>query len=211
MSNSSLAPRSTARVATTLGSAGLDHRASPFRAVRFSSQRWVVARGTLTLPHARMCRSGRSNRSKHGRPPAPAEEHAEPRPAASSVGAADRARWGAEQRARTTVVATLVAAQNGTSGAVADGKHARRWATLPPPRTGDQGYRRQGPTTHGTTPEVPTSMLWRRALDRGRPARQAAGCNRCRWSQTPQRSLRHRLGGRPESDRQPLRASPQAA
>jgi len=44
------------------------------------------------------------------------------------VGAADRARSGAEQRARTTVVATLVAAQNGTSGMLAIDKHARRRA-----------------------------------------------------------------------------------
>jgi hypothetical protein len=27
----------------------------------------------------------------------------------------------------------LTAAHIGTSGALADGKHARRWATLPPP------------------------------------------------------------------------------
>jgi hypothetical protein len=50
--------------------------------------------------------SGRRNRSKHGRPPAPAEEHAEPRSAASSVGT--------ERRARTTAVAILASAQNGT-------------------------------------------------------------------------------------------------
>jgi len=59
---------------------------------------------------------GCSNRSKHGRPPAPAEEHAEPRWAAGAVGAADRARAGAEQRARTTADTIVAAAQNGTSG-----------------------------------------------------------------------------------------------
>jgi hypothetical protein len=39
-----------------------------------------------------------------------------------------------------TVIAIQPAAQNGTSGALADGKHAWRWATLPTPRTGDRGH-----------------------------------------------------------------------
>jgi hypothetical protein len=56
----------------------------------------------------------------------PAEEHAEPRWAAGAVGAADRARSGAEQRARTTTDTIVAAAQNGTSGALAYGKQARR-------------------------------------------------------------------------------------
>jgi len=76
-----------------------------------------------------MCRSGRSNRSKRGRPPAPAEQHAEPRSAAGVVGAAGRTRSGAERRARTTSIGTLPTEQNGTSGVLADGKHARRSAT----------------------------------------------------------------------------------
>jgi hypothetical protein len=61
-----------------------------------------------------MCRSGRSNRTKHGRPPAPPEGHAEPRSAAGAVGAADRARSGAERRDRTTAVNNKGPAQNGT-------------------------------------------------------------------------------------------------
>jgi hypothetical protein len=51
-------------------------------------------------------------------------------------GAADHTRSGTERRARTTAATIVAAAQNGTSGALADGKHARRWAALPPPRTG---------------------------------------------------------------------------
>ena len=42
------------------------------------------------------------------------------------VGAADRARSGAERRDRMTAVNNEGPAQNGTSGALADGKHARR-------------------------------------------------------------------------------------
>jgi hypothetical protein len=77
-----------------------------------ASQKKLISRvGRVAEVPFRAC-----NRSRHGRPPASAEEHAEPRSAASSVGAADRARWGAERRARTTAVATLAAAQNGTSG-----------------------------------------------------------------------------------------------
>ena len=63
---------------------------------------------------APLCRCGRRNRSKHGRPPAPPEGHAEPRSAAGAVGAADRARSGAERRDRTSAVALQTAAQNGT-------------------------------------------------------------------------------------------------
>jgi hypothetical protein len=40
------------------------------------------------------------------------------------VGAAGRTRSGAERRARTPAVATLPAAQNGTSGVLAISKHA---------------------------------------------------------------------------------------
>jgi AcrR family transcriptional regulator len=49
---------------------------------------------------------GCSNRSKRGRPPAPAEQHAEPHSAAGVAGAAGRTRRGAERRARTTSIAT---------------------------------------------------------------------------------------------------------
>jgi len=42
----------------------------------------------------------------------------------------------AEQRDRTTTVALQTSAQNGTSGAPAEGKHARRRATWVTPRTG---------------------------------------------------------------------------
>jgi hypothetical protein len=48
------------------------------------------------------------------------------------VGAADRARSGAEQRATTTTVTIVAAAQNGTSGVFAFGKNAWRraaWVT----------------------------------------------------------------------------------
>ena len=48
--------------------------------------------------------------------------------------------FASEHHARTTAIAIQPAAQNGTSGLLADGKHARRWATLPPPRTGDRGH-----------------------------------------------------------------------
>jgi len=51
----------------------------------------------------------------------------------------DHIRSGAEQRARTTAVAILAAAQIGTSGALADSKHAGRRATWATPRTGGQG------------------------------------------------------------------------
>jgi hypothetical protein len=44
------------------------------------------------------------------------------------VGADDRTRSGAEQRARTTGIAIQPAAQNGTSGVLAIDKHARRRA-----------------------------------------------------------------------------------
>ena len=50
--------------------------------------------------------------------------------------AISRLRPTSERRARTTAVATLAAAQNGTSGVLAGGKHARRLAGLATPRTG---------------------------------------------------------------------------
>jgi len=56
------------------------------------------------------------------------------------VGVAERDRSDAEQRDRTTVVATLVAAQNGTSGVLADSKHAGRRATWAAPQTGGRGH-----------------------------------------------------------------------
>jgi hypothetical protein len=52
------------------------------------------------------------------------------------MAAADHTRSGAEQRARTTAVAILAAAQNGTSGVLAYFKHARRRMAWPTPRTG---------------------------------------------------------------------------
>ena len=83
---------------------------------------------------APLCRCGRRNRSKHGRPPAPPEGHAEPRSAAGAVGAADRARSGAERRNQTAVT-NKEPAHNGTSGALAGGKHTRRRAAWATPRT----------------------------------------------------------------------------
>ncbi len=50
------------------------------------------------------------------RPPALAAEHIEQLSAAGAMGAADRTQSGPEHRVRTTVIATLAAAQNGTSG-----------------------------------------------------------------------------------------------
>ena len=49
----------------------------------------------------------------------PVAEDTEQRSAANAVSVADRTRSGAEQRARTTAVAIVAAAQNGTSGALA--------------------------------------------------------------------------------------------
>src|SRR5664279_1700595 len=80
-----------------------------------------------SYPHDLMCRSGCSIRSK--------QEAAWPdwnawrtaRSAAGAVGAADRTGSDAEQRARTTAIASVAAAQNGTSGALAICYHARRW------------------------------------------------------------------------------------
>jgi len=88
---------------------------------------------------------GCSNRSKHGRSPALAAKHTEQLSAAGAVGAVDRTQSGPERRDRTTAVATVAAAQNGTSGVLAGGKHARRWATLPPLRTGEVGQPDQLP------------------------------------------------------------------
>jgi hypothetical protein len=51
-----------------------------------------------------------------------------------------RGRGGRERSVRTTAVATLAAAQNGTSGALADSKHAGRRATWATPRTGVLGH-----------------------------------------------------------------------
>ena len=62
------------------------------------------------------------------RSPAPTAKHTEPRSTVGAVGAAGRTRSGTERRARTTSVALMAAAQNGTSGVPADGKHARRRA-----------------------------------------------------------------------------------
>jgi hypothetical protein len=53
--------------------------------------------------------------------------------------AISRLRPTSERRARTTAVATLAAAQNGTSGARAGCRHAGRRATWATPRTGGQG------------------------------------------------------------------------
>ena len=94
--------------------------------------RW--ARELIGLPPG--CRSGRANTSKRARPPALPERPAEPRSAAGVVGTSEHAHSGAERHARMTAVATLPTAQNGTSGVLADGKHARPWATVPPPRPG---------------------------------------------------------------------------
>jgi hypothetical protein len=57
-----------------------------------------------------------------------------------TLGTADRTRSGAERHARTTAIALVAAAQNGTSGALAIRKHARHQAVWATPRTGsDRG------------------------------------------------------------------------
>jgi hypothetical protein len=50
--------------------------------------------------------------------------------------ARNRTRSGAEQRARTTAVTILAAAQIGTSGVLADGKYGRHHSAWATPRTG---------------------------------------------------------------------------
>jgi hypothetical protein len=69
----------------------------------------------------------------------PPDGHTEPLSAAEVAGAASLTRSGAERRARTTMVAILATAQNGTSGVLAFGKRARRRAARVTPRTGDRG------------------------------------------------------------------------
>jgi hypothetical protein len=69
----------------------------------------------------------------------PIAKHTERFSEASAVAATDHTRSGAEDRARTTVVALQTAARNGTSDVLAERKHARRLAGLTTPRTTDQG------------------------------------------------------------------------
>jgi hypothetical protein len=71
-------------------------------------------------------------------PPAPVEQHAETRSVSGVVGTASRTRSGAERRSRTTTVAIVPEAQNGTSGALASCKHARRWAAWAMLRAGSE-------------------------------------------------------------------------
>jgi hypothetical protein len=73
------------------------------------------------------------------RPPALAAKNTEQLSAAGVVGAADRTQSGPERRDRTTVVAILAAAHIGTSGVLANRKHARRRPALATPRTGRIG------------------------------------------------------------------------
>ena len=74
--------------------------------------------------------------SRARRPCVPVAELTEQRSAADAVGGSERTRSGAEQRARSTAIAIRAAAQNGTSGVLVDGKHARRRAPWGTPRTG---------------------------------------------------------------------------
>src|SRR5665213_1184743 len=73
------------------------------------------------------------------RPPALAAKHTEQLSAAGALGAADRTQSGPERRDRTTAVAILAAAHIGTSGVLADGKHAGRRAAWATPQTGGMG------------------------------------------------------------------------
>jgi len=68
---------------------------------------------------------------KHGRRLPRLKSTTEPLSAASAVGADDRTRSGAEQRARTTVVAFVAAAQNGTSGVLNKTSHRSRRIWFP--------------------------------------------------------------------------------
>ena len=90
----------------------------------------------MALPHASKCRSGRSNKSKHGgrlsrlqgmenRSWQPVLQVAPTAPES----AIERTRSGTERRDRTTTVALQTSAHIGTSGVLADGMHARRRAT----------------------------------------------------------------------------------
>ena len=54
--------------------------------------------------------------------------------------AISRLRLTSERRARTTVIAILATAQNGTSGALAGGNHAGRRAAWATPQTGVSGH-----------------------------------------------------------------------
>ena len=106
------------------------------QSARPSRYRWV----------AHMCRSGRSNRSKHGGR-LPRLQSIENRsrqpvlwvPPTAPESAIKRTRSGAEQRARTTTAGRRRAAPNGTSGVTADGKQARRQAMRATPRTDGRG------------------------------------------------------------------------
>lgn len=123
------------------GQLALDARHAEWVDNEFSGQRFGDSRRHGNhWGLAPRCRSEGSNRSKRARPPAPAE----PRSAARVVGAAGRARSGAERRARTTSIATLPTEQNGTSGVLAYGKHAWRGAVWATPRTVVVGHTRLG-------------------------------------------------------------------
>ena len=87
---------------------------------------------------------------------------------------------GAERRARTTAIATMATAQNGTSGVLAYFKHARRRMAWPAPRTGvgqsgiegplwgghcqerseEAPMRRRRPVSVGDLPDGPKSNIW---------------------------------------------------
>ena len=85
------------------------------RALRSVSVRVSTDSRYQRLFHTPTCAVlGACNRSKHGGLPALAAKHTELNWAAGAVAAADHTRSGAEQRARTTAVAILAAAQNGT-------------------------------------------------------------------------------------------------
>jgi hypothetical protein len=81
------------------------------------------------------------------RPPAPTEsiENRSRQPVlwvppTAPESAIKRTRSGAEQRARTTAAGRRKAAPNGTSGVLADSKHAGRRATWAAPQTGEVGH-----------------------------------------------------------------------
>jgi hypothetical protein len=78
-----------------------------------------------------------------------------------------------EQGDRTTTIAVLAAAQNGTSGVLADGKHAGRRAAWATPQT---GVLRQCPSVRRATHSGLLGIPWQ-ALDiliRDRPLPQEA-------------------------------------
>jgi hypothetical protein len=118
-------------------SEGLDLPRVPGRHKAWRRQLMLGGRPTWSLVDPRSAE--RSNWSKHGGRLGWPQSTREPHAAASAIAASDHTRSGAEQRARTTAVAILAAAQNGTyacarewqaCSAPAGFGHAANWRSL---------------------------------------------------------------------------------